>query len=68
MLTNADPHSTSTQECREELEEAIREFEELGDEVGLATAWAKLAFLEFIPCRFDRAEQRGAPSRGARTR
>ncbi|MGZ8641132.1 MAG: AAA family ATPase [Actinomycetota bacterium] len=55
VLSNADPHSTSTQECREQLEEAIRRFEELGDEAGLATAWAKLAFLEFIPCRFDHA-------------
>ena len=55
VLANPDPHSTSTQECREELEEAIHEFEKLGDHVGLATAWAKLAFLEFIPCRFDLA-------------
>ena len=38
-----------------QLEEAIREFEELGDETGLATAWAKVAFLEFIPCLYDRA-------------
>ena len=34
---------------------AIRAFEELGDEAGLATSWTKLAFLEFIPCRFERA-------------
>ena len=57
VQTNADPHSLSTEAFREELEEAVREFEELGDEAGLATAWAKLAFLEFTPCRFDRAER-----------
>jgi tetratricopeptide (TPR) repeat protein len=55
VQTNIDPHSRSTEECREELEEAIRGFEELGDEAGLATAWAKLALLEFMPCRFDRS-------------
>ncbi len=57
VLTNADPRNTSTQECREQLEEAIRRFEELSDEAGLATAWAKLAFLEFIPCRYDHAQR-----------
>jgi class 3 adenylate cyclase/tetratricopeptide (TPR) repeat protein len=55
VMSNADPHSMSTQECRLQLEEAIREFEELGDETGLATAWTKVAFLEFIPCLYDRA-------------
>lgn len=57
MQTEADPHSLSTDEFREELEEAISGFEELGDEAGLAAAWRKLAFLEFTPCRFDRAER-----------
>jgi len=57
VQTNADPHSLSTDAFRKELEEAIREFDELGDEAGMATAWAKLAFLEFVPCRFDRAER-----------
>ena len=57
VQTNVDPHSRSTEEFREELEEAIREFEEFGDEAGLATAWAKLGFLEFIPCRYDRSER-----------
>jgi tetratricopeptide (TPR) repeat protein len=57
VQTNIDPHSMSTEEFREELEGAIREFEELGDEGGLASAWAKLAFLEFTPCRFDHAER-----------
>ena len=42
--------------CREQLEEAIT-VHELDDEAGLATAWTKLAFLEFMPCRFDRAER-----------
>jgi tetratricopeptide (TPR) repeat protein len=57
VQSNADPHSMSTQKCREQLEEAIREFDKVGDESGLATAWAKLAFLEFNPLRFDRAER-----------
>lgn len=57
VLTDADPHSKSTEECRDELEEAVREFEELGDEAGLATAWTKLAYLEFMPCRYDGAER-----------
>ncbi len=52
-----DPHSMSTEELREELEEAIREFEELGDEAGLADAWTRLALVEQTPCRFDRAER-----------
>lgn len=51
-----DPFSRSTEEFREELGEAIRVFEEVGDEAGLATAWTKLAFLEFSPCRNDHAE------------
>jgi len=57
VQANADPHSLSTQELREELETAIREFDVLSDEAGMATAWAKLAFLEFVPCRFDRARR-----------
>ena len=55
VMVNAEPHSMSTEECRVQLEEAIRVFEDLGDETGLATAWTKLAFLEFIPCLYDRA-------------
>jgi class 3 adenylate cyclase/tetratricopeptide (TPR) repeat protein len=55
VQVNLDPHSKSTEECRDELEVAIRAFEELDEEVGLATAWTKLAFLDFIPCRYDHA-------------
>jgi class 3 adenylate cyclase/tetratricopeptide (TPR) repeat protein len=55
--TEVDPHSLSTEAFRGELEESIREFEALEDEAGLATAWTKLAFLEFVPMRFDRAER-----------
>ena len=51
-----DPFSRSTKEFREELGEAIRAFDELGDEAGLSSTWMKLAFLEFWPCRFDHAE------------
>ena len=55
VQSNIDPHSLSTEAFREELEEAIRVFDELGDETGLATACRSLAFLEFMPCRFDSA-------------
>ena len=54
---NLDPHSMSREEFREELEEAIRAFEELGDEAGQADAWTRLALLEQTPMRFDRAER-----------
>ncbi|MGZ5328830.1 MAG: ATP-binding protein [Actinomycetota bacterium] len=54
---NLDPHSMSTEEFREELVEAIRAFEELGDEAGQADAWTRLALLEQTPMRFDRAER-----------
>ncbi len=57
VQSEADPHSLTTDAFREELEEAIRAFEELGDETGLATAWRELAFLEFMPCLYDRAER-----------
>jgi class 3 adenylate cyclase/tetratricopeptide (TPR) repeat protein len=57
VQSEADPHSLTTDAFREELEEAIRVFEELGDETGLATAWRELAFLEFMPCLYDRAER-----------
>jgi class 3 adenylate cyclase/tetratricopeptide (TPR) repeat protein len=57
VQSEADPHSLTTEAFREELEEAIRAFEELGDETGLATAWRELAFLEFMPCLYDRAER-----------
>jgi len=53
MLT--DPRSKPTEEFRAELEGAARTFEELGDEVGLATVWRELAMIEWMPCRFERA-------------
>jgi tetratricopeptide (TPR) repeat protein len=53
----ADPHGRSTEEHRAELEGASREFEALGDEVGLATAWRGLAEIELMACRFERAER-----------
>jgi tetratricopeptide (TPR) repeat protein len=55
--TLVDPHGRSTEEYRAELEAALREFEALGDEVGLATAWRGLAEVEFMRCRFERAER-----------
>ncbi|MDQ6719340.1 MAG: hypothetical protein M3003_00920, partial [Candidatus Dormibacteraeota bacterium] len=54
MLT--DPHGMPTEEFRSELEEAARAFEELGDDAALATVWTKLAEIEWMPCRYDRAE------------
>ena len=57
MQAESDPHSLSIEAMRKELEEAIRRFEELEDETGLATAWRALANLEHLPCRFDRADR-----------
>ena len=55
MLT--DPHGMSTEVLRAELEEAASAFEELGDEAALATVWTELAEIEWMPCRYDRAER-----------
>lgn len=57
VQAEADPHSLSSRAFREELGKAISGFEELEDEAGLATAWTKLASLEFQPCRYDRVER-----------
>jgi tetratricopeptide (TPR) repeat protein len=57
MLT--DPHGMPTEEFRAELEEAARAFEELGDDAALATVWTELAFIEWMPCRFDLAVRAG---------
>ncbi len=51
-----DPHGASTQQARAELEEAARIFEELGDEAALAVVWSELAQIEWMPCRYERAE------------
>jgi class 3 adenylate cyclase/tetratricopeptide (TPR) repeat protein len=51
-----DPHGKSTDDYREELEEAGREFEELGDRSALAIVWMGLAQTEWMPCRYGRAE------------
>jgi class 3 adenylate cyclase/tetratricopeptide (TPR) repeat protein len=54
MLT--DPHAKPTEEFRAELEEAVRVFEELGDDAALATVWTELAQIEWMPCRYERAQ------------
>jgi tetratricopeptide (TPR) repeat protein len=51
-----EPHAVSTEDVRSELDEAIRVFEGLGDEAGLANAWLGLTDLEWMPCRFEDAE------------
>jgi len=51
-----DPHGAPTEEARAELEEAARAFEELGDESALAVVWSELAQIEWMPCRYERAE------------
>ena len=56
LQRDVDPLSRTTEEFRQELGEAIHAFEVIGDERGLATAWTALAYLEFTPCRYDRAE------------
>ena len=55
MLT--DPHAMPTDEFRAELERAARAFEEIHDEAALATVWTEIAQVEWMPCRFDRAEE-----------
>jgi class 3 adenylate cyclase/tetratricopeptide (TPR) repeat protein len=55
-LTLTDPHAKSTGEFRSELEDAIHVFEEAGDDAALATVWAELAGIEWMPCRYDRAQ------------
>jgi tetratricopeptide (TPR) repeat protein len=57
LQTLLDPHGKTTDELRAELNEAVREFEALGDEAGLATVWSELAVIEGIPCRFQHAER-----------
>ncbi len=57
MLT--DPHGMSTEDLRTELEDAANAFEEAGDEAGLAVVWKELAEIEWMPCRYDRAERAG---------
>ena len=54
MLT--DPHGQPTEEFRAELGRAVRVFEEIGDETGQATVWTELAGVEWMPCRYNRAE------------
>jgi class 3 adenylate cyclase/tetratricopeptide (TPR) repeat protein len=57
LQTLLDPHAKPTDEFRAELDEAVREFEALEDEAGLATVWSQLAVIEGIPCRFQHAER-----------
>jgi tetratricopeptide (TPR) repeat protein len=52
-----EPHAISTEDVRSELDEAIRVFEGLGDEAGLANAWLGLTNLAWMPCRFEDAER-----------
>jgi tetratricopeptide (TPR) repeat protein len=40
---------------RAELDEALRAFEELGDDAALATVWTELAMVEWMPGRFYQA-------------
>jgi class 3 adenylate cyclase/tetratricopeptide (TPR) repeat protein len=54
MLT--DPHAKPTEEFRAELREAVGVFEELGDDAALATVWTELTQIEWMPCRYERAE------------
>ena len=52
-------------EFREELLEAIRVFEDLGDEAGLATAWT-VVVPRLLPCRYEQGER--AAGRAVETR
>jgi tetratricopeptide (TPR) repeat protein len=42
---------------REEVEDAIRDLDRLGDERGLAGAWRLLGYESFVRCRIEEAEQ-----------
>jgi class 3 adenylate cyclase/tetratricopeptide (TPR) repeat protein len=55
VQTEVDPRSLPTATARAEIVAAIEALTELGDEAGLADAWRKLGFIEFMPCRFDQA-------------
>jgi class 3 adenylate cyclase/tetratricopeptide (TPR) repeat protein len=55
VQTEVDPRSLPTATARAEVEAAIEALMELGDEAGLADAWTKLGFIEFMPCRYDHA-------------
>jgi tetratricopeptide (TPR) repeat protein len=55
VQTEVDPRSVPTATARAEIVAAIEALTELGDESGLADAWTKLGFIEFMPCRFDHA-------------
>jgi len=52
-----EPHARATEDIRAELEEAVRVFEDLRDDAGLATAWTGLASIEWMPCRYARADR-----------
>jgi tetratricopeptide (TPR) repeat protein len=55
VQTEVDPRSVPTATARAEIVAAIEALTELGDEAGLADAWTKLGFIEFMPCRYDHA-------------
>jgi class 3 adenylate cyclase/tetratricopeptide (TPR) repeat protein len=55
----SDPHGQSTEDFRAQLEEAVRYFEERGDDAALATVWTQLGEIEWMPCAYDRAERAG---------
>jgi class 3 adenylate cyclase/tetratricopeptide (TPR) repeat protein len=50
-----DPHALTTQEIRAQGEDAIRAFERLGDDLGLATAWFCISETEWMECRYGSA-------------
>ena len=50
------PHDMPTEVLRAELEAAARAFEDVGDEAALAIVWTDLAQIEWMPCRYDRAQ------------
>jgi class 3 adenylate cyclase/tetratricopeptide (TPR) repeat protein len=56
MVTLTSPHDMPTEVLRAELEEAARAFEDIGDEAALSTVWTELAQIEWMPCRYDRAQ------------
>ena len=53
MRQLADPHEKSSEAIRQELNEAVRVFDRLGDEAALAIAWTALCDIEWGPCMFE---------------
>jgi hypothetical protein len=55
VQAEVDPRSVPKELARTEIEAAIQALTALGDDAGLADAWTRLGYIEFMPCRYDHA-------------